>query len=98
MLLWPIDAYKLQKEKNTSVLTTMKYSFSKFEMDAHFKDSNYTNQINDAEFTAWYRKLLEKTLHYKVSKIELYSQQYVWGYNKPEATGQPIKEICIATY
>lgn len=97
MLLWPLEAYQAQKEKNASVLATMKNGFSKFGLAAPFSEGTYCNQINDADFTAWYTKLLEKTIGYKVHRLELYSQQYVWGDNKPESSSQPKKEMFIVT-
>jgi hypothetical protein len=72
-----LENYEMQKENNPAVFMTMKRLLCKVGIGQFMDSAVYNNTITDYEFTQWYIKLLEKTIGYKVSSVEVFKQKYV---------------------
>jgi hypothetical protein len=95
MISYP-DMYMNQKGINSSCFQTMKAILNRIGIGSWMKEEVYSNQVNDEQFTAWYKKLLEKITGEEINRLELSYQKYLWNGDQLAPLMTPIKIDNIA--
>ncbi|MEO5944980.1 MAG: hypothetical protein ABIP30_17410 [Ferruginibacter sp.] len=78
LLLNSIAFYKIQQQHNTSVFNILDPLFSKVKFPT-WDINNFSNDITDDQFLTWFKKRVSVFLGYRVQKIEIFSQKYLWA-------------------
>lgn len=93
-----LEYYLIQKNNNDVVFNTVRRILKKTGIGWWMKYENYTNNINDRNFTIWYKSLAEKITGEKISSLEAFQQKYIWHAGQLTAVGTPVKVDCIVPY
>lgn len=97
MLLVSLQNYTKQKSVNQSVYNTMKQIPEKIGLTGVMNPEKYLNNTTDADFTNWYRKLLESITGYPVLKLEIYQQKVQWQNGSLRSVSSPEKLSFLVT-
>ena len=92
-----LENYEMQKNNNPAIFMSMKRLLGKVGIGQLMDSAVYNNTTTDYEFTQWYIKLLEKTIGYKVSSVEVFKQEYVMDNNRLRSIDTLQKQKFIVT-
>jgi len=85
ILVCSVLNYQKSSHINVEIYQTFESIFNRIGYSNISNESFFTNNINDTQFLKWYKTYLEKIVIYPISKIEIFSQKYVWKCNTIES-------------